>query len=341
MNIFFRVTAFVLVLAAAVFVPFKAYPETSAPDKKPVKTEEYKTALNLWHIDTFEGGTGSRADFLNDVITAREEDGIIVLVKTYTLSGMKAAFQKGEFPDIISFGIGAGEVIKYARELPQKGFAGGEFGKKQYAVPWCAGGYYLIEKGEDNRLIDGFLNDNDSKNSENRMLIVSQGENTMPVVALKLSGVTAENVSYYPPSEAYVKFLGEQNAVLAGTQRDLRRLEKRGIAFTAKPLHGYSDIVQYLSVTAESDEKYKYALKIVDYILSEDVQKKLYKISMMRADGGKTDGEFYGYDFSENEYTASPFLFTETIMQIQSAQSGRISGDNLPDNIKSCLKRLK
>ena len=39
MNIFFRITAFVLVLAAAVFVPMKAYPETSAPDKKPVKTE--------------------------------------------------------------------------------------------------------------------------------------------------------------------------------------------------------------------------------------------------------------------------------------------------------------
>ncbi len=44
MNIFFRVTAFVLVLAAAVFVPMKAYPETSATDKKPVKTEEYKKA---------------------------------------------------------------------------------------------------------------------------------------------------------------------------------------------------------------------------------------------------------------------------------------------------------
>ena len=97
-------------------------------------------------------------------------------------------------------------------------------------------------------------------------LIVSQGENTMPVIALKLSGVTAENVSYYPPTEAYVKFLGEQNAVLAGTQRDLRRLEKRGIAFTAKPLHGYSDIVQYLSITAKSDEKYKYALKSLDEV---------------------------------------------------------------------------
>ena len=41
----------------------------------------------------------------------------------------------------------------------------------------------------------------------------------------------------------------------------------------------------------------------------------------------KCDGEFYGYDFSENEYTASPFLFTETIKQIQSAQSGKIFGE--------------
>ena len=341
MNIFFRVSAFVLVLAAAIFVPLKAYPETSKPDKKPVKTEEYKTALTLWHIDTFEGGVGSRADFLSGALTSREDDGIIVLVKTYTLSGMKAAFQKGEFPDMISFGIGAGEVIKYARELPQKGFAGGEFGKKQYAVPWCAGGYYLIGKGEDNRLIDGFLSGNTPKNNENTGLIVSQGENTMPVIALKLSGVTAEDVSYYSPSEAYVKFLSEQNAVLAGTQRDLRRLEKRGVAFTAKPLHGYSDIVQYLSITSKSDEKYKYALKIVDYLLSESVQKKLYKIGMTRVDDGKTDGEFYGYDFSKNEYTASPFLSAETIKQNQTALNGKITGENLPDNIKSCLKRLK
>ena len=59
MNIFFRITAFVLVLAAAVFVPMKAYPETSAPDKKPVKTEENVhimvvaiTKYEVYHLQT-------------------------------------------------------------------------------------------------------------------------------------------------------------------------------------------------------------------------------------------------------------------------------------------------
>ena len=330
-----------MVLAAAIFVPLKAYPETSKPDKKPVKTEEYKTALTLWHIDTFEGGVGFRYAFFRGAPPPPTKKRITILPPTPPTSCVKATFQKGEFPDIISFGIGAGEVIKYARELPQKGFSGGEFGKKQYAVPWCAGGYYLIEKGGDNRLIDGLFSGNDPKDEEKAELIVSQGENTMPVIALKLAGVTAENVSYYSPSEAYVKFLNEKNAVLAGTQRDLRRLEKRGVAFTVNPIHGYSDIVQYLSITSKSGEKYKYALKIVDYILSDVVQKKLYKIGMTRADCGKTDGEFYGYDFSENEYTASPFLSSETIKQTQVALNGKITGDNLPDNIKNCLKRLK
>lgn len=339
MNVFGRVLSFALVVMSAVFVPLIAYPETKKLDKKPIKTEEYKAAVVIWHIDTFEGGIGSRADFLSGELSKRKDDGIVTLVKTHTVESMEAAFKKGEYPDVVSYGIGAKSAIKFARELPFKNFEGGEFGGKYYAVPWLFGGYYLIEKGSDNRLIDMVLRGDEA--AESILTIVSQGENTMPVLAMKFDGIIARNAEYFSPQNAYTKFLSEENAILLGTQRDLRRLEKRNVAFFAKPVQGYSDIVQYLSITAKSDEKYKYALKIVEYILSESVQKDLGKIGMMRVDGGENGAEFYGYDFSKNEYVASPFLSSEIISRNQISINLKKTDDKISDNLKSGLKRLK
>ncbi len=338
MKIIIRAVSFALCVFTAVFVALIAVPETKRKDN-PFSSGQYKTVLTVWHIDTFEGGTGSRADFLSSSLKTLCDNGIVALVKTQTAESMEKAFKNGELPDMISFGVGCGEVVNFTRELPFKSFSGGEAGGGCFAAPWCFGGYYLIAKNGDNRLIDRLFESDSDKNIEN--LIVSDGENILPVLALKRLGITA-NAVYFPPKDAYSRFISEKNVVLLGTQRDIKRIEKKKDEFTVRPLEGYSDLVQYIAITTESDEKYRYCRVAVEHILSEEVQKKLYKIGMMRVDG-KTDGEadFYGYDFSKNEYTLSPFLSKRLITDAKSEINTAKINVKISENVKSGLKRLK
>ena len=333
-----RIVAFLTCAAAIVSALLIAYPATSGKTEAPVTPCEYKTVLTLWHVDSFEGGIGSRADFLSSALTDMRDEGIIVLVKTHTTESMNAAILKGELPDLVSFGAGCEAATKFARELSFVSFAGSEKGGKHYAAPWCFGGYYLIAKTEDNRLIEGFNEGNRDKTLEK--IIVSQGENTLPTLALKVAGVTAKSADYYPPYDAYVEFLKEKNVVLLGTQRDLKRLEKREVGFSAVPLQGFCDLAQYVAITTESDEKFSFCLKAVERLLGEKTQNKLGKIGMMRTDGKANDGEFFGYDFFKNEFTSSVFLSGEIIRSAQAELKNGESDVKISENVKSGLKRL-
>lgn len=338
MKIVIRAVSFALCVFTAAFVVFFAVPKTKEKSS-PFSSGQYKTALTVWHIDTFEGGTGSRADFLSSALKPLSDDGIVTLVKTQTVESMEKALGKGEIPDLISFGAGCGEIANYAREISFKSFRGGELNGRYLAVPWCFGGYCLIAKSGDNRLIDGLFESDSNKTIEN--LIVSDGENVLPVLALKQLGITA-NAVYLPPKDAYSRFLSEKNVVLLGTQRDIKRIEKKKDEFSVRPLEGYSDLVQYIAITTKSDEKYRYCKLVIDRLLSEEVQKRLYKIGMMRTDGKTSDeADFYGYDFSKNEYTLSPFLSKRLIADAKSEINKAVTDVKISENVKSGLKRLK
>ena len=338
MKIIIRAVSFALCVFTAVFVAFFAAEKTKEKNE-PFSSGQYKTVITVWQIDTFEGGTGSRADFLSSAFKSLNAEGIIALVKTQTTESMEKAFKNGEIPDMISFGVGCGEVMNYVRELPFKSFSSGELGGKYYAVPWCSGGYYLIAKSGDNRLIDGLIDSNSDKKADK--LIVSDGENILPVLSLKQLGITA-NAVYLPPKDAYSRFLSEKNAVLLGTQRDIKRIEKKKDEFAVRPLEGYSDLVQYIAITTKNDDKYRYCKLAIERLLSEEVQKKLYKIGMMRTDGKVSgEAEFYGYDFSKNEYTLSPFLSKRLIADAKSEINKATTDVKISENVKSGLKRLK
>ena len=173
-------------------------------------------------------------------------------------------------------------------------------------------------------------------------MIVSQNLYNLPVLAMKTSGVTATDAEYLSPMDAYLKFVTKDGNVLLGTQRDLRRLEKRGVAFTAYPLTGFSDLCQYIAVTTKSDEKYRACLDFLRYIASEKVQDKLWKIGMMRADGKSDDrsggkAEFYGYDFDKNKYTISPFSGVDTVEEAKKI----LNTQKIDDKVKNTLKILR
>jgi hypothetical protein len=85
-----------------------------------------RSILTIWQIDTFEGGTKSRRQFLIDVGKEFESQnqGAFVMVNSHTISSAENTLENGIYPDIISYGNGLD--LKQLTELKiDKTFKGG------------------------------------------------------------------------------------------------------------------------------------------------------------------------------------------------------------------------
>lgn len=238
-------------------------------DRKLTDAAEYKGILNLWHIDSFEGGTGSRAEFLLARAAAFEKkyEGIFVMVTPMTAENANEKFAAGEKPDMVSFGYGV-EISGYSPIRSDKRCAYGELDGDVYALPWCKGGYVILSKSELG----------ESKALKNA--VISKGAYTQPYAALALDGYTLEDYKEKAPLDAYYEFVSGNADILVGTQRDINRLNVRQMEAVITPLKAYNDLYQYISVTAETAEKKAYAEKFIAYVLSEEVQKKVANLGM-------------------------------------------------------------
>lgn len=311
------------------FVPVRTLGKREKESEFPVKTQNYETVLTVWNIDTFEGGKGSRTAFLSSA-GKRFRKGVIVLVRSQTLFGAKESLASGDVPDMISFGGGCEFLSGLCVPLTKKEKAyGGSVGKTALAAPWCAGGYFLFTKSVDNRLID--------------KVIVSSGEHNFPLVAKCLSGVKG-NAELVRPEDGCGAFLAAgENAALIGTQRDVIRLERKGVAFTAKPLGAYSDLFQYLAICTENEDRFRLCEDFLLYMLTEKVQGEISSIGMFPVNGTNpySESALGLYDLSEVLYTASPFLSEDNAAKYRDTtffgETGEIAD---AERIKNGLKRL-
>ena len=238
------------------------------------KESSFSGILNLWHIDTFDGGTGSRKQFLLDTARSFEKNnsGTLICVTTHTEDSIKDNFNKGIFPDMISFSSGV--LVEKVKELNiSKTFRGGEVGGKLYAIPWCVGGYFLIAK--DNL---EFLPDNQYES-----ILVSKGNYNLINLSRYLENITANEYQVKNSKDAISTFLLSRCGYMLGTQRDIVRLYNRNVTFKTKFLGEFSDLVQYISVLADSEDRINASNQFIEHLTSENVQKKLKKISMFSA----------------------------------------------------------
>ena len=293
--------------------------------------EEYKGIITMWQVDSFEGGVGSRKQFLLKVARGFEKkhDGALVMVTNYTMDGVIKNLNSGIYPDIISFGIGT-EVKEFSELAVKTSFLGGKVGNVTYAVPWCRGGYVLIYNPS---LTNGKLDDIDT-------LIVSQGEYTQPLLAAKLEGIRASDYLVLPPMDAYVKFVSGKVKYLLGTQRDISRLKNRGMDAGIVPLEKYNDLYQYAVVTSKDNAKKYYAEEFINYLVSESVQEKLTSISMYSVEHSiKTDDEQMKKMQNINGFsTISAFTPPQILKELQTISKDAILGDEKAANkIKNML----
>ncbi|MDR3318126.1 MAG: hypothetical protein LBS99_01685 [Clostridiales bacterium] len=274
-------------LAAVAFVPLFVMPQLSRDyvgENFTPKQGDYTGVLELWHVEGFEGGTVSRAAWLQAraVEFEREHPQLFVLVKEKTLSELSAHILKGEVPDIISFSAGIGaDFIGYAREISVGADVRGDLlragvvGGRQLAVPYMLGGYAIIGNAErlskadvkaeeklSSRLFTANYKYRSGKN-EREMYSVSVGTGgfCLPLMPFYDNIAVDGYARLVSPDffEAYNEFMSfSRSTMLLGTQRDLARILARRSQNTCPELRveyvdGFSDLVQFAAVTSRKN----------------------------------------------------------------------------------------
>ena len=323
----FRFIISVAIVSSLIFTIFVGKDKIKEQNKI-TKPAEYKGIISLWQIDGFEGGSGSRKQFLLKVARGfeKENNGVLVMVINHTFLSAKENIEKGILPDLISFSNGV-ELKEMESLKVSKTIEGGKIGDKIYATAWCRGGYVLIKNPN-------------AKNKESKSIIVSQKEYTQPLVALMLEGIEFENIKSYSPLDAYVNFTAGKEEFFLGTQRDVVRLTNRGFDFTCTPLTEYNDLYQYVALTSKDKVKKALANNFIDYLLSDKVQKSLKEISMFSP---YLEVEYENENLSlmqkiNAKKTISAFNHASTLLQMQEDAIEGVKGNqNAINKIKKLL----
>ena len=301
-----KIVACVLFLMFMAYVPVFVFDKLKYVDQEP---NGYSGILNLWHIETFEGGSGSRAEFLKKraIEFESKNKGVLVSVQTYTQEQAVEKIANGDTFDMISFSYGVGcDVLSLLCAFEGKVnlrddlVAGGVIDGKIFALPWAFGGYTLCAFDDVLTKTGGVLSLQNAfdfgyaKNDKNNTQVVSLGigfaQYTNPFQLFADEGVVGDKTKWtndlsVTPYQAYQGFLDKKFAVLLGSQRDLSRvLQKQSQGklqdVTFAFLSGYTDLVQYISFCNNGEQRAEASQKFMEYITSDQSQKKLTGLQM-------------------------------------------------------------
>lgn len=320
------------------------------------EVSSFSGILEIWNIDTFEGGSASKEMFLEEVARdfMKVNKGAYVHISTLTPEGLESALAEGKKPDIFSFGMGLGEIIEdHCTYLPRvKGimtnFAqSGETQEGQLAIPYAYGGYGIFTTSE--KLaeaskevgIDLISNYNqcgfEKKLRKKTKTIQSITYGSTPFIAPEASlffsngSIKTKLSTKTNPYDAYAGFVGfETSTLLLGNHRDLARLTQKlemnhiqDLLYA--PLGGYTDLVQYLSVAnIEAGERLDCAKRFVEFVLTDAEQAKLTQIGMFSVKGIVLykDKAFYSvFESSITSHTIVPSAFESQTQRSERKQN--------------------
>lgn len=271
----FTILSVVLIAALAVYVLCVAIKKANDYEiytKPQVETKIY----TIWEVDTFEGGSLARINYLKQLAREAEKKnaGMLFMVRQIDVENFAAELTDGA-PDIISFGFGLGEQIfshlkplDLTYDVRDELVASGTFNGKVYALPYIVSGYAMITHG---KLTDNFH--------------CGQTGYTDALPAYSPYKLTPSKVeSQY---DAYKSFVYDDNCCLMGTVRDVVRVDNLNnlgrTSAVITPIDYYTDLVQYLGLV-NADEICKQFLKSA---LSSAAQNTLTDYKLYTAKYGK------------------------------------------------------
>lgn len=287
------------------------------------EVSSFSGIIEIWNIDTFEGGNASKEFFLEEIsrLFMKVNKGAYVHISSFSPAGLESALAEGRRPDIFSYGMGVGELIENFCQPIQRvkgimtNFAlSGEKDGVQLALPYTFGGYGIfttseklaeasIDSGIDlisNYNLCGFEKTLRKKIKTVQSISYGSTDFIIPEASLFFSnGVKKTTLSTkLNPFDAYAGFVGfETSTLLLGNHRDLARLTQKlelnqisDLLFT--PLGGYTDLVQYFSLARRdsiengvAEEKFNCCKRFVEFALGDDQQLKLRDIGMFSVKG--------------------------------------------------------
>lgn len=288
----------ILVFLTAV-LPFKLYGALNSDiitDEMYRRREAYfHGVINVWQIDCFEGGTGSRASWLKSICGGFEKknNGIYINIESVSLETANKMLESGQkVPDMISFGNGVKIDEQQLEQLDFRGYLkkieNACFG---CALPWCMGAYFMLGEGES----ESWGSDGYEKTGKKSKTVYSvgiakkEGYNSAKVLTLLKKGDFSKTLSIKIGSaqEIFESYNYSQTVNrMLGTQRDIYRLisaqsREKARSLNAQYLGIYTDLFQYISILKCNNEKKLKAMQaFTEYLLSVEVQNRLGEIGL-------------------------------------------------------------
>ena len=301
-RLVYRVLAFIIcavIIIAALVVMF-------SDNKKAVAEGEF-TVLNIWQIDNFEGGKGSRASYLQNIGDEfAKKGGCYVTVTSVTAAAALENLKRGTVPDLISYGAGISGLEQYIT------------GNTPFYC-WCHGGYCILS----------LENNADFTKASAENTIINEGTGNKINACALLCGVKGADCAQ--PTSAYVKLINGQYKFLLGTQRDIFRLKTRGVQFSVKPVTEFNDLYQNISITSQNAQKRAMGEKFISKLLADS--DKISKLGLFADGKSLYDDELHSLEGLTYELT----LKTPLSEQIKSELDGAILNSDL-NLIKNLLK---
>lgn len=256
----------VLVISIYVCVfGIKKAKEFAIYNKRTAETAIY----TVWHVETFEGGSTPRINYIKNIARGLEKQNPGVLFNIQSIDPNKLADHLLEgVPDIFSFGQGVGKIVLSKLETFSNPYGvrgklveAGSFNGKVYALPYIVSGYALFSHGEVENSIEygtsGFIS---------------------PEKAISSAQKPIKN--FGTQFETYKNFVYHHDHALLGSARDVFRIDNLNkIGRTnAKitPIETYTDLIQYIART-RTDEMIE---KFCSLVLNEENQATLTKYNL-------------------------------------------------------------
>ncbi len=340
-----KILVFTLVVLYLIFAPYMVLTPLLLEQDNINKTQKptYYGVIEMWHIESFEGGSHSRSSFLNEIAMQFEKNnkGVYIVVKNISTESALLNLKNNKMPNLISFSIGLGEnIAKILQEFNGKKVGienlilGGKYENKQLAVPYMLGGYVGAQLKS--KTISFGANSN-NLTSFAAALFKEKG----------FSFQSSENLIGCDTYEAYVNFINGKSEGLIGTQRDYARINNRinNGSFTGAEfsyLNGFSDLVQYIGLTQKNNDiETEICEKFISFLLAEQNQQKLSDIGMFSVLDGVyslNDIKTFETHLKQNLKTINVFLDIKSINQIKEQSIAYILGKT--NNIDSIKKYL-
>ena len=122
------------------------------------------TFLKVWHIDSFEGGSGNRADFIEKMAMNYHKinSNVYIVVQTLSEEELESAIKNGDRADIISFSHHTANIfnnllqpLDVSVNVRDDLLSFAQNDGETYAVPWNMSGYCLIgNSAVDSRVLE-------------------------------------------------------------------------------------------------------------------------------------------------------------------------------------------